>query len=161
MAKKRHEWQETWRLGGVLFLQWRGSCSLACSLWHWPQILAWSTLCTWYWILIASTKDLKYAPFAQALTGQIWRLVTSFLYQGALGFGFLINLMFMYPFPIKFSQLFRVQYGASVENTTFGGVTADYLTFILFCSTLLLVPGFFVPLHILGTGLILSIIYYW
>eukprot|EP01127_Copromyxa_protea_P005747 TRINITY_DN15609_c0_g1_i1.p1 TRINITY_DN15609_c0_g1~~TRINITY_DN15609_c0_g1_i1.p1 ORF type:complete len:232 (-),score=42.95 TRINITY_DN15609_c0_g1_i1:38-733(-) len=80
---------------------------------------------------------------------EIWRLVTAFLFQGSLGFAFLMNLMFL------------VQYGGSVENQTFGGVTADYLTFILFCSALLLVPGFFVPLPILGTGLILSIIYYW
>eukprot|EP01126_Amoeba_proteus_P027344 TRINITY_DN2713_c0_g1_i3.p1 TRINITY_DN2713_c0_g1~~TRINITY_DN2713_c0_g1_i3.p1 ORF type:complete len:231 (-),score=20.95 TRINITY_DN2713_c0_g1_i3:70-762(-) len=79
---------------------------------------------------------------------EIWRLVTCFLFQGRLGFHFLINLMFL------------IQYGTSIERGNFEGI-ADYLTFILFCALVLLIPGFLIPLPILGTALILSIIYYW
>jgi len=80
---------------------------------------------------------------------EIWRLLTAYLFHGKLGFHFLINLMFI------------VRYGASVEQTTFGNDTADYLFFILTSMFLLFIPAYFLTMPILGESLILAIIYYW
>jgi len=80
---------------------------------------------------------------------EIWRLVTPFLFHGRLGFPFLINMLFL------------VRYGSSVEKDTFLNETADYLWMLIFGALILLIPGFFVPLPILGLGLIMMIIYYW
>jgi len=80
---------------------------------------------------------------------EIWRFVTAFLFHGRLGFPFLINLMFL------------VKYGASVEQTTFGNDTADYLFFILTSAFLLFLPAYLLNIPILGESLILAIVYYW
>jgi len=54
----------------------------------------------------------------------LWRLVTCFFIHG-LGFNFLMNMMFLY----KHSGL--------LENGTFDGRTSDYIFFLLFgCSVL-------------------------
>jgi len=80
---------------------------------------------------------------------EIWRLVSPFLFQGRLGFPFLVNMLFL------------IQYGTVVEKEFFHNDTADYLTMILFTSLLLLIPGYLIPLPLLGLGLITVIIYYW
>uniref|UniRef100_A0A6B2LG84 Derlin n=1 Tax=Arcella intermedia TaxID=1963864 RepID=A0A6B2LG84_9EUKA len=80
---------------------------------------------------------------------ELWRLVTAFLYHGRLGFPFLINMMFL------------VRYGASVEKDTFMNETADYLWMIILGCITLFLPGFYIPLFILGESLIMMIIYYW
>jgi len=80
---------------------------------------------------------------------EIWRLVTPFLFHGRLGFPFLIHMLFL------------VRYGASVERETFSNETADYLWMLIFGALVLLIPGYFVPLPVLGLGLIMMIIYYW
>eukprot|EP01123_Difflugia_compressa_P013970 TRINITY_DN681_c1_g2_i1.p1 TRINITY_DN681_c1_g2~~TRINITY_DN681_c1_g2_i1.p1 ORF type:complete len:256 (+),score=27.59 TRINITY_DN681_c1_g2_i1:51-770(+) len=80
---------------------------------------------------------------------EIWRLVTPFIYHGRLGFPFLMNMMFL------------VRYGSSVEKDCFMNETADYLWMIIIGGLLLLLPGYFVPLPILGISLIMMIIYYW
>jgi len=80
---------------------------------------------------------------------EIWRLVTPFIFHGRLGFPFLINMMFL------------VRYGSSVERDTFLNEPADYLWMLIIGALLLYIPGYFVPLPVLGMGLIMMIIYYW
>jgi len=80
---------------------------------------------------------------------EIWRLVTPFLFHGKLGFPFLINMLFL------------VKYGSSVEKDLFLNETADYLWMLIFGAVILFIPGYFVPLKILGLALIMMIIYYW
>jgi len=80
---------------------------------------------------------------------EIWRLITAFLFHGKLGFPFLINMMFL------------VRYGSSVEKDIFLNEPADYLWMLIIGGVLLLIPGYLVPLKILGMGLIMMIIYYW
>jgi hypothetical protein len=87
--------------------------------------------------------DLIFSKF------QIWRLVTAFLYHGRLGFPFLIHMLFL------------VRYGASLEKDTFLNRTADFLWMVIFSCILLLIPGFFLDLKILGMPLIMTLIYYW
>eukprot|EP01130_Rhizamoeba_saxonica_P019252 TRINITY_DN9900_c0_g1_i1.p1 TRINITY_DN9900_c0_g1~~TRINITY_DN9900_c0_g1_i1.p1 ORF type:complete len:233 (-),score=23.82 TRINITY_DN9900_c0_g1_i1:59-757(-) len=79
---------------------------------------------------------------------EIWRLVTSFMFHGKLGFPFLINMMFL------------VKYGQSLEREQFRE-TADYVFMVLFCSSIILVAAYFLNLMIVGMSLIMSIIYYW
>mmetsp|Transcript_3858 Transcript_3858/g.5391 ORF Transcript_3858/g.5391 Transcript_3858/m.5391 type:complete len:238 (+) Transcript_3858:60-773(+) len=80
---------------------------------------------------------------------EIWRLATCFFFHGRLGFSFLIHMIFL------------VRYGESLEKSVFAGRTADYLFFILFGGTLLLVASFFLNFKILGASLIMMIIYLW
>jgi len=80
---------------------------------------------------------------------EIWRLVTCFVYQGRLGFPFLIHMLFL------------VRYGQSLEQTVFAGRTADYIFFILFGAVLLLGVTAFMNFPILGMALIMMIIYLW
>jgi len=58
---------------------------------------------------------------------QIWRLVTCFLFHGALGFPFLINMLFL------------VRYAGSLESTAFGGKMSDYLYMLMVSCGLILV----------------------
>jgi len=80
---------------------------------------------------------------------EIWRLLTAFLFHGRLGFPFLIHMIFL------------VRYGQSLEQTMFSGRTADFLFFLGFGSTILLVAAYFLNLKILGMSLIMMIIYLW
>jgi len=80
---------------------------------------------------------------------ELWRIVTAFLYQGKLGFPFLMHMLFLY------------RYGSALEQTTFFGRTADYIFFIFFGIFSLLIVAFFMGFRILGMALIMMIIYYW
>jgi len=80
---------------------------------------------------------------------QIWRLVTCFLFHGALGFPFLINMLFL------------VRYAGSLESASFAGRLSDYLYMLMVYCGLLLVGGYFLHLYILAMGLIVALIYYW
>jgi len=79
---------------------------------------------------------------------EIWRIVTCFLFHGKLGFNFLIHMLFL------------VRYGSSLEKENFNN-TADYLFFMLFGCSILVVLSFFLDAKILGMSLIMMIIYYW
>lgn len=59
------------------------------------------------------------------------------------------------------SMMWLVRYGASIERNTFGGDTADYLTFVLFGALVLLGLGHVLSLLALAKPLVLMIIYYW
>jgi len=59
------------------------------------------------------------------------------------------------------NMMFLVRYGSNVESTTFNNEPADYLWMLIFRAFLLLIPGYFIPLAILGTSLKMVIIYYW
>jgi len=80
---------------------------------------------------------------------QLWRLVTCFLFHGALGFPFLINMLFL------------VRYAGDLERNVFGGRLSDYLYMVLLSCGLLLIAGYFMKSYILGMGLIMVLIYYW
>jgi len=80
---------------------------------------------------------------------EVWRIITCFFYHGRLGFPFLIHMMFL------------LRYGQSLEQETFAGRTADYVFFLLFGCTILLVVGFFMSLPILGMAMIMMLIYLW
>eukprot|EP00128_Syssomonas_multiformis_P000768 Colp12_sorted_trinity150504_noHs@30732 len=80
---------------------------------------------------------------------QVWRLLSCFLFHGKLSWNFMINIVFLY------------RYSLALEEGLFEGRPADYVTMLTFCSALLIVIGFLMPLWILGTALTLSIVYVW
>ncbi|CAG5129398.1 unnamed protein product [Candidula unifasciata] len=69
---------------------------------------------------------------------QLWRLVTSFLYFGPIGFNLLFNMIFAY------------RYCRMLEEGSFRGRTADFFFFLCFC----LAP--FLPWVLLGFSLLLG-----
>ena len=60
-------------------------------------------------------------------TIQLWRVGTCFIFWGRLSFQFLINMLFLY------------RYSGSLETTVYEGRTADYVFFLLFSATFMLV----------------------
>jgi len=80
---------------------------------------------------------------------QLWRLVTPFLFHGKLGFPFLIHMMFL------------VRYGSSLEQTTFAGRQADYIFFLIFGCSILLIIGYLLHFLVMGMSLISMLIYLW
>ena len=79
---------------------------------------------------------------------QVWRLITCFLFHGALGFPFLINMLFLYVisllvlYKIYAFFHFRVRYAGSLESTSFAGKMSDYLYMLMICCGLLLVSNY-------------------
>lgn len=80
---------------------------------------------------------------------EIWRIVTSFLYMGQLGFPMLINLVFL------------LQYSRSLEQQRFAGRLADYVFMLTFGCSILLVLATLLNLVMLCDGLIMLLIYVW
>jgi len=80
---------------------------------------------------------------------QIWRLLTCFAYFGGLGFGFLIDMIFLY------------RHANDLETNQFQGRKADFLFMLLFGAVFLLLIGMWFPFQILGRGVIFMMLYYW
>lgn len=62
---------------------------------------------------------------------QIWRLATTFLFFGTIGFNFLFNMIFTF------------RYCRMLEEGSFRGRTADFVMMFIFCSSLMIVCCFF------------------
>lgn len=80
---------------------------------------------------------------------QIWRLLTSFLHLGSLGFSFLINVYFVY------------HYSAQLERGFFMGRTADYCWMLFLVMVITLACSLFVPVYAAGPALQLAILHVW
>jgi len=93
---------------------------------------------------LALLKDLVFGKF------EIWRLATNMMFMGKLGFGFLIQLMFMY----QFGQQVEIH----VDNSEGPG---EYFFFLLCTAIILNVIGLLTDMYFLGSSLIMSVIYYW
>ncbi|KAG9487433.1 hypothetical protein GDO78_007337 [Eleutherodactylus coqui] len=80
---------------------------------------------------------------------QIWRLLTSFLYFGELGFSFIFKLLFTY------------RYCKMLEDTSFRGRTADFVFMFLFGGVVITVFALFVNLLFLSQAFSLMMVYIW
>ncbi|MED6266619.1 Derlin-2 [Characodon lateralis] len=80
---------------------------------------------------------------------QIWRLITSFLFFGSLGFGFLFNIIFLY------------RYCRMLEEDCFRGRTADFILMFLFGGILITLLGLFANIFFLGQAFIVMLVYIW
>ncbi|KAH9422038.1 Derlin-2 [Dermatophagoides pteronyssinus] len=80
---------------------------------------------------------------------QIWRLLTTFLFHGPLGFSFMFNIIFTY------------RHCAMLEEGTFRSRTADFCYMFLIGASLMCIMGFFVNLLFLGHAFTIMLVYVW
>ncbi|XP_074093856.1 derlin 2 isoform X2 [Cotesia typhae] len=79
----------------------------------------------------------------------IWRLVTTFLYFGTVGFNFFFNMIFTY------------RYCRMLEEGPFRGRTADFVMMFIFGGVCMIIFAFFVNLLFLGHAFTLMLVYVW
>lgn len=125
---------------------------------------------------LASPFQLYFNPILILKQGQVWRLVTSFLFFGTFNFNFFFNMIFTY------------RYCRMLEEGSFRGRTADFVMmfifggtcmivsflkyfqmfifklsqyFVIFALTVMQVFAFFVNLLFLGQAFTIMLVYVW
>ncbi|XP_017283350.3 derlin-3 isoform X2 [Kryptolebias marmoratus] len=98
---------------------------------------------------VISPFQLYFNPELIIRRYQIWRLVTSFLFFGSLGFGFIFNIIFLY------------RYCRMLEEDCFRGRTADFVFLFLFGGILITLLGLFANIFFLGQAFIVMLVYVW
>jgi Derlin-2/3 len=81
--------------------------------------------------------------------GQVWRLVTSYLFFGLFSVDFLFHMYFL------------VRYSRLLEEGDFRGRTANYLLMLLFGVAIISVVATYVNVHFLGSALTFMMAYVW
>ena len=87
---------------------------------------------------LLSPFQLYFNPILIWKNYQMWRLVTTFLFFGTFGFNFFFNMIFTY------------RYCRMLEENSFRGRTADFVTMFIFGSFFMIIAAFFVNLLFLG-----------
>uniref|UniRef100_A0A3Q2CTV1 Derlin n=1 Tax=Cyprinodon variegatus TaxID=28743 RepID=A0A3Q2CTV1_CYPVA len=98
---------------------------------------------------VISPFQLYFNPELIISRYQIWRLITSFLFFGSLGFGFLFNIIFLY------------RYCRMLEEDSFRGRTADFVFMFLFGGIFITLLGLFADIIFLGQAFIVMLVYVW
>uniref|UniRef100_A0A8D2JFE5 Derlin n=1 Tax=Varanus komodoensis TaxID=61221 RepID=A0A8D2JFE5_VARKO len=80
---------------------------------------------------------------------QVWRVVTTFLFFGPLGFSCVFNMIFLY------------RYCRMLEEGSFRGRTADFIFMFLFGGFLMTLFGLFASLFFLGQAFTIMLVYIW
>lgn len=118
-----------------------------------PVTRAYTTACVMTTLAVqlelVSPFQLYYNPTLIMKNWQLWRLVTTFLFFGTVGFNFLFNMIFTY------------RYCRMLEENSFRGRTADFVTMFLFGSLLMIVFAFVVNLLFLGQAFTIMLVYVW
>lgn len=81
--------------------------------------------------------------------GQLWRLVTTYLFFGMFSVEFLFHMYFL------------VRYCRSLEEGDFRGRTAHFVMMIMFGVTFMTAVAPFVSVHFLGSSLSFMMVYVW
>ncbi|KAH0518108.1 Derlin-3 [Microtus ochrogaster] len=82
---------------------------------------------------LLSPFQLYFNPHLVFRKFQVWRLITTFLFFGPLGFGFFFNMLFVYLGPRGF------RYCRMLEEGSFRGRKADFVFMFLFGGVLMTV----------------------
>lgn len=90
--------------------------------------------------------ELTELPMMQ---GQIWRLITTYLFFGMFSIDFLFHMYFL------------VRYCRSLEEGDFRGRTAHFVMMIIFGVTFMTLVAPFVSVHFLGSSLSFMMVYVW
>ncbi|XP_056631742.1 derlin-2 [Diorhabda sublineata] len=98
---------------------------------------------------LASPFQLYFNPILIVKQGQIWRLVTTFLFFGTFGFNFFFNMIFTY------------RYCRMLEEGSFRNRTADFVLMFLFGAVCMIGFAFFVNLIFLGQAFTIMLVYVW
>ena len=96
---------------------------------------------------LLSPFQLYFNPILIWKNYQLWRLMTTFLFYGTFGFNFFFNLIFTY------------RYCRMLEENSFRGRTADFVTMFIFGSFFMIIAALFVNLLFLGKIFFLKNIY--
>ena len=80
---------------------------------------------------------------------QFWRLFTSFFYYGDIGLSFIFHMILFF------------RNSKFLENSVFKGNAADYIFFLLFSITYILIISFFVGFIFPASSLSFAMTYYW
>jgi len=81
--------------------------------------------------------------------GQVWRLLTNFLYFGMLNIDFFFHMFFL------------VHYSTNLEQGSFRGRTADMVFMLLFGAACMLLVAPFSEVYFLGSSLSFMMVYVW
>ncbi|XP_042231724.1 derlin-2-like isoform X2 [Homarus americanus] len=118
-----------------------------------PVTRAYTTACVITTILvqldIVSPFQLYFNPILILRHYQLWRLVTTFLFFGTIGFNFLFNMIFTY------------RYCRMLEEGSFRGRTADFVLMMMFGGTCMLGCAMFCSLLFLGQAFTIMLVYVW
>lgn len=98
---------------------------------------------------LISPFQLYFNPILILQQAQIWRLITTFLFFGTVGFNFFFNMIFTY------------RYCRMLEEGSFRGRSADFVTMFLFGATCMIFFAFFINLLFLGQALTIMLVYVW
>ena len=78
---------------------------------------------------IVSPFQLYFNPTLIVLHYQVWRLITTFLFFGTIGFNFLFNMTFTY------------RYCRMLEEGSFRGKSSDFIMMFIFGGALMIVSS--------------------
>ncbi|ETV96887.1 hypothetical protein H310_10163 [Aphanomyces invadans] len=81
--------------------------------------------------------------------GQVWRLVTNFLFFGLFSLDYIFHMYFL------------VRYSRMLEEGSFRGRTADFLYMLLLGAVSMILVAPFVSVHFLGSSLTFMMVYVW
>ncbi|XP_040928386.1 derlin-3 isoform X3 [Betta splendens] len=98
---------------------------------------------------VVTPSQLHFNPDLIITRCQIWRLITSFLFFGSLGFSFLFNIIFLY------------RYCRMLEEGSFRGRTADFVFMLLFGGVVITLFGVVANVFFLGQAFIIMLVYVW
>lgn len=98
---------------------------------------------------LVSPFQLYFNPNLILRKYQLWRLISTFLFFGNLGFNFFFNMIFTY------------RYCRMLEEGSFRGRTADFVVMFVFGGVLMIICAFFVNLLFLGQAFTIMIVYVW
>jgi len=98
---------------------------------------------------VVSPFQLYFNPLLILKQFQVWRLITTFLFFGNIGFNFLFNMIFTY------------RYCRMLEEGSFRSRTADFVMMFFFGATLMIIWAFFINLLFLGQALTIMLVYIW
>ncbi|KAH9256516.1 hypothetical protein BASA81_005431 [Batrachochytrium salamandrivorans] len=103
-----------------------------------------------------SAYTLAFIP-SKLLEGEVWRLVTPFIYVGEFGFPFVMNLFFL----VRYSGAYEASPYAMTGPGVVQGCTADYVLALLVNSLILLCIALYMGLYFMGSSLVFSVLYLW
>ncbi|XP_060522057.1 derlin-2 [Cylas formicarius] len=98
---------------------------------------------------LASPFQLYFNPILILKQGQLWRLITTFLFFGTFGFNFFFTMIFTY------------RYCRMLEEGSFRNKTSDFLMMFLFGAFCMVIFAFFVNLLFLGQAFTIMLVYVW
>ncbi|KAL3149109.1 hypothetical protein ABBQ32_001949 [Trebouxia sp. C0010 RCD-2024] len=81
--------------------------------------------------------------------GEVWRLLTTFMFFGSLGLDFVFHMFFL------------IKYSKSLEEGSFRGRSADFLWMLLVGGAVLICCAPFVNIQFLGSSLTFMMVYVW